>query len=86
MHRSATWPDASIQPNPQTASGRSGGFASGSAHLCACRKLRPRRSGRSVVVLVDDACEAVVSAYVQPGALSRIAAEPEADPSVASEF
>jgi hypothetical protein len=39
---------------------------------CACRKLRPRRSGCSVV-LMDDASEAVASAYVQPGDLSRIA-------------
>jgi transposase len=39
---------------------------------CACRKLRPRRSGCSVV-LVDDTSEAIASAYVQPGDLSRIA-------------
>ena len=44
----------------------------GGQQPCACRKLRPRRSGCSVV-LVDDTSEAVASAYVQPGDLSRIA-------------
>src|SRR5215831_661560 len=41
-------------------------------YRCACRKLRPCGSGCSVI-LVDDASEAVASAYVQLGDFSRIA-------------
>jgi hypothetical protein len=38
---------------------------------CSCRKPRPRRSG-GVLVLVEDAAEAVASSYVEAGHLARV--------------